>query len=214
MNITAQFLWPSLSSQSFIAPLLEALAERPWEALDILESYILSLGEHLAPSDYRQLAPDVWVAHSAKIAPSAHIGGPCIIGAESEVRHCAYIRGSVLVGAGVVVGNSTELKNCILFDRVQVPHFNYVGDSILGYRAHLGAGAVTANVRLDRQNVFLRGADGTRVESGRRKLGALIGDGAEIGCHAVLCPGAVVSALGRVLPGEVLRGERSGNTSI
>ena len=172
----------------------------PWQALAGISDLILALGENLG-EEYREIAPQVWVHHSAKIAPTAFIGGPCIIGPESEVRHCAFIRGSALVGEGCVVGNSAEIKNAILFDGVQVPHYNYVGDSILGYKAHLGAGAVTSNVRGDKQNVVIGG-----IATGRKKVGALVGDHAEVGCNAVLNPGTVLGRNAQVYPTACVRG--------
>ena len=141
----------------------------------------------------------------AAVAPTAHIAGPCIIGSGAEIRHCAFVRGSVIVGDGAVVGNSTELKNCILFDEVQVPHYNYVGDSILGYRAHLGAGALTSNVKSDKSHVHVRGAD-FDIDTGRKKVGAMVGDGVEVGCGAVLCPGTVIGRGSTVYPLVRVRG--------
>ena len=172
----------------------------PWQALAGISDLILALGENLG-EDYREIAPQVWVHHSAKIAPTAFIGSPCIIGPESEVRHCAFIRGSALVGEGCVVGNSAEIKNAILFDGVQVPHYNYVGDSILGYKAHLGAGAVTSNVRGDKQNVVIGD-----IATGRKKVGAMVGDHAEVGCNAVLNPGTVLGRNAQVYPTACVRG--------
>lgn len=176
-----------------------------YEALDGIGDMILRMGRELPADEYDQMQPDVWIARSATVFPSAYIAGPCIIGPKSEVRHCAFIRGSALVGAGCVVGNSTELKNVILFDGVQVPHYNYVGDSILGYRAHMGAGSITSNVRSDKLPVVLHeGAE--RLETGRRKVGAMVGDGAEIGCNAVLNPGTVIGRGAVVYPTACVRG--------
>ena len=172
----------------------------PWEALAGISDMILALGEKLG-EDYREIAPQVWVHETAKIAPTAFIGGPCIIGPGSEVRHCAFIRGSALVGENCVVGNSAEVKNAILFDGVQVPHYNYVGDSILGYKAHLGAGSVTSNVRGDKQNVVVQG-----IATNRKKVGAMVGDGAEVGCNAVLNPGTVLGRNSQVYPTTCVRG--------
>ncbi len=176
----------------------------PWQGLKGLKDAILSLGRNLPREEYMELGADIWVHHTAQIAPTASINGPAIIGPYTEIRHCAYIRGSALIGEHCVVGNSTELKNVILFDRVQVPHYNYVGDSILGYRAHLGAGAVTSNVKADRSPVTLRGEG--RIETGLRKLGAMIGDYAEVGCNAVLNPGTVLGRNSTVYPTTCLRG--------
>ncbi len=179
--------------------------EYPWQALDLLCGEILKLGEMLSPEEYREIGEDVWVSKSAVIADSAHITGPAIIGEGSEIRHCAYIRGGVLIGRDAVVGNSTELKNCILFDGAAVPHYNYVGDSILGYRAHFGAGALTSNVKSDKSEIFVKDGD-ERVSVNRRKFGALVGDFAEIGCGAVLCPGSVVGRGSTVYPLSCVRG--------
>lgn len=173
--------------------------EYPWEALDSLGAWIAQLGDTL--KDYREVQPLVWVHPTVKVAASALLVGPCIIGPETELRHGAFIRGNVLVGAGCVVGNSTELKNAILFDRAQVPHFNYVGDSILGYKAHLGAGAICSNVRGDKGLVTVG-----RIPTGRKKLGAMVADGAEVGCHAVLNPGTVIGRNTRVYPVSSVRG--------
>ncbi len=176
----------------------------PWEALDGIGDMIREIGATLPESAYTRVGEDVWIAKTASVAPSAYIGGPCIIDADAEVRHCAFIRGSAIVGRGAVVGNSTELKNCILFDGVQVPHYNYVGDSILGHRAHLGAGAITSNVKGDRTAVAIK-AD-QPIETGRRKLGAMVGDFAEVGCHAVLNPGSVIGRRAQVYPLTSVRG--------
>ena len=175
----------------------------PWEALKGIKELILSLGENLG-EEYRKVGGDVWIHNSAIVAPTAFIGGPCIVGANSEVRHCAFIRGSALIGENCVVGNSTELKNVILFDNVQVPHYNYVGDSILGYKAHMGAGAVTSNVRGDRGLVTVH-CD-PPVFTGIKKVGAMLGDFAEIGCNSVLNPGTVVGRNTQVYPTSCARG--------
>ena len=175
----------------------------PWEALKGIKAFILELGQTLG-EDYRKLGNDVWVHNTATVAPTAYIGGPCIVGANSEVRHCAYIRGSALIGENCVVGNSTELKNVILFDNVQVPHYNYVGDSILGYKAHMGAGAVTSNVRGDRGLVTVHCEP--PVFTGIKKVGAMLGDFAEIGCNSVLNPGTVIGRNTQVYPTSCVRG--------
>lgn len=177
----------------------------PWQALAGIKALILELGPALDPAEYDHPAEDVWIAKSAKIFPSAYIAGPCIIGPETEVRHSAFIRGSALVGAGAVVGNSTELKNVILFDGVQVPHFNYVGDSILGYKAHMGAGAVTSNVKSDKTLVVVHGA-GEPIETGLKKFGAILGDFVEVGCNSVLNPGTVIGQHSNVYPTSCVRG--------
>ena len=180
------------------APLLEKVTY-PWEALKDISDFILALGKTLPREEYEQIGEDVWIAKDAVIYPNNYIKGPCIIGHRTEVRPGAFIRGNALVGDDCVVGNSTELKNVILFDNVQVPHYNYVGDSILGYKSHMGAGAVTSNVKSDRTNVTVR-IDGGRVETGLRKFGAMLGDGVEVGCNSVLCPGAVVGRNSTVYP--------------
>ncbi len=176
----------------------------PWEALPGIKSLILELGSQLG-EDYRRIAPDVWVHVSAVVAPTAYIGGPCIIGPETEVRHCAFIRGSALVGSKCVVGNSTELKNVILFDNVQVPHYNYVGDSILGNKAHMGAGAVTSNVKADRSLVVVKNG-GEQIPTGLKKFGAMLGDRVEVGCNSVLNPGTVIGKDSNVYPTSCVRG--------
>ena len=177
----------------------------PWEALKGISEMIIKLGESLDPNEYDQPSEHVWVHKTAKVFPSAYLGAPCIIGANTEVRHCAFIRGNALVGRRAVVGNSTELKNVILFDQVQVPHYNYVGDSILGFHAHLGAGAVTSNVKGDNTAVIIR--DGTEtLATGLRKVGAMLGDWAEIGCNSVLNPGTVIGPHTQVYPLVSVRG--------
>lgn len=173
----------------------------PWQALSGLKEFIIQLGATLDREHYTEICPSVWVHKSAKIERNACISAPCIIGENSEVRHCAFIRGSVLIGKNCVVGNSTELKNCILFDSVQVPHFNYIGDSILGYGAHLGAGAITSNVKCDKTPVTVDG-----VNTGLKKLGAIIGDKVEVGCNSVLNPGTVIGANTTVYPLSFVRG--------
>ena len=176
----------------------------PWEALDGIHDLILSLGETLSPEEYDQPAEHVWVHKTAKVFPSAYLGAPCIIGPETEVRHCAFIRGSALVGAGCVVGNSVELKNVILFDGVQTPHYNYVGDSILGYKSHMGAGSITSNVKSDKTLVVVKGDEA--VETGRKKMGAILGDHVEVGCNSVLNPGTILGRRSSVYPTSCVRG--------
>ena len=173
----------------------------PWEALDGIKDLILSLGPALDPEDYLQPAPQVWVHKTARVAPTA----PCIIGPDTEVRHCAFIRGSALVGQGCVVGNSVELKNVILFDGVQTPHYNYVGDSILGFKSHMGAGSITSNVKSDKTLVTVRNG-GERLETGRKKFGAILGDHVEVGCNSVLNPGSVIGRNASVYPLSSVRG--------
>lgn len=177
----------------------------PHEALDGISDFILKLGASLNLSEYDHPKEDVWIHKTAKVFPSAYIAGPCIIGKDTEVRHCAFIRGSALVGEGCVVGNSTELKNVILFDKVQVPHYNYVGDSILGYKAHMGAGSITSNVKSDKKPVVIRDGD-DKLETGRKKVGAMLGDEAEVGCNAVLNPGTVLGKQASVYPTACARG--------
>jgi len=178
--------------------------EYPWEALKGISALIQSLGPRLG-SDYTERSPGVWVHNTARIASTAYLGAPCIIGPGTEVRHCAFIRGSALVGENCVVGNSVELKNAILFDCVQVPHFNYVGDSILGYKAHMGAGAVTSNVKSDKSLVVVKnGAE--QVPTGLKKFGAILGDFVEVGCNSVLNPGAVIGRNTNIYPTSCVRG--------
>ena len=176
----------------------------PWQALDGIKDLILALGPALG-DDYEERAPQVWVHETAKVAPTACLGAPCIIGPGTEVRHCAFLRGSALVGADCVVGNSVELKNVILFDKVQVPHYNYVGDSILGCGSHMGAGSITSNVKSDKTLVTVKdGAE--RVETGRKKFGAILGDLVEVGCNSVLNPGTVIGPRSNVYPLSCVRG--------
>lgn len=176
----------------------------PWQALDGIKELILALGPALGDG-YEERAPQVWVHETAKVAPTACLGAPCIIGPGTEVRHCAFLRGSALVGADCVVGNSVELKNVILFDKVQVPHYNYVGDSILGYRSHMGAGSITSNVKSDKTLVTVKdGAE--RIETGRKKFGAILGDLVEVGCNSVLNPGTVIGPRSNVYPLSCVRG--------
>ncbi len=179
--------------------------EYPWEALSGLKAFISELGRTLNPDEYQEIAPEVWVHVTAKIAPTASLNAPCIIGKDTEVRQCAFIRGSALVGEGCVVGNSTELKNVILFDGVQVPHYNYVGDSILGHKSHMGAGAVTSNVKSDKSLVVVKSADG-EIPTGLKKFGAMLGDFVEIGCNSVLNPGTVIGKHSNVYPLSCVRG--------
>jgi NDP-sugar pyrophosphorylase family protein len=177
----------------------------PWEALSGIGEMICEMGNNLLLEEFDHPRENVWIAKSAKVAPTAWIDGPCIIDQNAEIRHCAFIRGSTLIGKGAVVGNSTELKNCILFDGVQVPHYNYVGDSILGYRAHMGAGAITSNVKSDKTPVVVRG-DGLSIETGRKKFGAMLGDFVEVGCNSVLNPGTVIGSHSNVYPLSSVRG--------
>ena len=176
----------------------------PWQALAGIKALILELGPKLG-EEYREAAPNIWVHNTAVVAPSAYLGAPCIIGPGTEVRHCAFIRGSALVGANCVVGNSVELKNVILFDNVQVPHFNYVGDSILGYKSHMGAGAVTSNVKSDKTLVVVKNGE-EQIPTGLKKFGAMLGDHVEVGCNSVLNPGTVIGKHSNVYPTSCVRG--------
>ena len=175
----------------------------PWEALAGIKDFILALGPTL--EDYDEVSPQVWVHKTAAVAPTAYLGAPCIIGPETEVRHCAFIRGSALVGANCVVGNSVELKNVILFDNVQTPHYNYVGDSILGYKSHMGAGSITSNVRSDKTHVVIHCGE-EHIDTGRKKVGAMLGDFVDVGCNSVLNPGAVIGRRSIVYPTSCVRG--------
>lgn len=185
-------------------PLLEGVTY-PWEALEEIGDFIRRLGPTLDPEVYEPKGEDVWIAKDAVVFPSAYVKGPAIIGRGAEVRHGAFIRGNALVGDGAVVGNSTELKNVILFDRVQVPHYNYVGDSILGYRAHMGAGSITSNVKSDKTLVVVKTPEGL-LETGRKKFGAMLGDGVEVGCGTILNPGSVVGSWTNIYPLSMVRG--------
>lgn len=180
-------------------------AEYPWQVLPKIGNFIIELGMKLPKDEYTMVSENVWVANSATIAPTAFIGAPAIIDKDAEVRHCAFIRGNAIVGKGAVVGNSTELKNVILFDKVQVPHYNYVGDSILGYKAHMGAGSITSNVKSDKTLVTIKNGD-NRVETGLKKMGAVLGDEVEVGCNSVLNPGTVVGKHTNIYPLSMVRG--------
>ena len=175
----------------------------PWEALKGIKDMILTLGPALG-EDYEQVSENVWVHKTAKVAPTAFLGAPCIIGANTEVRHCAFVRGSALVGENCVVGNSVELKNVILFDNVQTPHYNYVGDSILGYKSHMGAGSITSNVKSDKTLVVIKGEE--KIETNQKKVGAMLGDFVEVGCNSVLNPGTVVGRNSSIYPLSCVRG--------
>ncbi len=179
--------------------------EYPWEALADIREFIIRLGESLSKDRFEERQEHVWVAKSAKVFGSAYLGAPCIIDEEAEIRHCAFIRGSAIVGKGAVVGNSTELKNVVLFDKVQAPHYNYVGDSILGYRAHMGAGSITSNVKSDKTLVSVR-SGGEEIATGLKKFGAMLGDYVEIGCNSVLNPGTIVGRNVNIYPLSSVRG--------
>ena len=177
----------------------------PWEALAGIKAEILRIGAALDPAEYTEISEHVWVHKTATVAPTAYLGAPCIIGAGTEVRHCAFIRGSALVGAGCVVGNSVELKNVILFDGVQTPHYNYVGDSILGYKSHMGAGSLTSNVKSDKTLVVVKAPD-EQIPTGLKKFGAMLGDFVEVGCNSVLNPGTVIGPHSNIYPTSCVRG--------
>lgn len=177
----------------------------PWEILGELKDFIVKLGETLQPEEYDRIADDVWIAKDAKVFPSAYIVGPCIVDHGAEIRHCAFIRGSAIIGKNAVVGNSVELKNSLLFDGVQTPHYNYVGDSVLGYKAHMGAGSITSNVKSDKSLVVVKFGD-ERVETQRKKFGAVLGDFVEVGCNSVLNPGTVLGRHSTVYPTSSVRG--------
>ena len=185
--------------------------EFPWQALKGIGAMIIEIGKNLPADEYIQRAENGWVHKDAVVFPSAYLGAPCIIGANAEVRHCAFIRGNALVGENCVVGNSTELKNVILFDNVQVPHYNYVGDSILGYKAHMGAGSITSNVKSDKSPVVIKNG-GENIPTGIKKVGAMLGDHVEVGCNSVLNPGTVIGRNSRVYPTSCVRGVVPANT--
>ncbi len=180
-------------------------ATYPWEVLHKIEDFIIALGQTLPEEKFEKQGEHIWVAKSAKVAPSASLNGPLIIDEDAQVRQCAFIRGSAIVGKGAVVGNSTELKNAVLFNKVQVPHYNYVGDSILGFCAHMGAGSITSNVKSDKTPVFIK-ASGREIATGRKKVGAMLGDCVEVGCNSVLNPGTVVGKNTNIYPLSMVRG--------
>lgn len=188
-----------------IASALFADVIYPWEVLSKIHDFILELGKSLPEHIYEKRAEDIWVARSAKVASSACLNGPLIIDEEAQVRHCAFIRGSAIVGKGAVVGNSTELKNVVLFNKVQVPHYNYVGDSVLGYKSHMGAGSITSNVKSDKTLVTVKCGD-DRLETGLKKMGAILGDRVEVGCNSVLNPGTVIGRDSNIYPTSMVRG--------
>ncbi len=183
----------------------------PWEALKGIKDLIIQLGKELDPTEYEEVSEQVWIHKTAKVFPSAYLGAPCIIGPNSEVRHCAFIRGSALVGADCVVGNSCELKNVILFDHVQTPHYNYVGDSILGYYSHMGAGSITSNVKSDKKLVIVHNGS-EKIETGLKKFGAMLGDHVEVGCNSVLNPGTVIGRGSNIYPTSCVRGVVAANS--
>lgn len=191
-------------SKTIAAPLFEQ-TEYPWEILPLIHDFILEVGPTLSKEEYDEVSENVWVAKNAKVAPTACLTAPCIVGPEAEIRHCAFIRGNAIIGAGATVGNSTELKNVILFEKVQVPHYNYVGDSILGFKSHMGAGSITSNVKSDKTLVEIT-LDGERVKTNRKKVGGILGDNVEVGCGSVLNPGTVVGSWSNIYPLSSVRG--------
>lgn len=191
-------------SETIAADLFHGLAY-PWEALPKISGFICELGKTLDPEKYEQRGEHIWVAKNAKVAPTAFLNGPLIIDEEAEIRHCAFIRGNAIVGKGAVVGNSTELKNVVLFNKVQVPHYNYVGDSILGYKSHMGAGSITSNVKSDKTLVVVKGGS-EELATGLKKFGAILGDEVEVGCNSVLNPGTVVGRNSNIYPLSMVRG--------
>ena len=191
-------------SNTIASPILSKV-RYPWEALSLIKDFILETGKTLPTDEYDEVSPSVWIAKDAIIAESARINPPCIIGHGAEIRQCAFIRGSAIVGDGAVVGNSCELKNCILFNKVQVPHFNYVGDSILGFKSHMGAGAITSNVKSDKTLVSTR-ALGEKIPTNLKKMGAILGDNVEVGCNSVLNPGTIIGKNSNIYPLSFVRG--------
>ena len=191
-------------SETIAADLFQGLTY-PWEALPKISGFISELGKTLDKEKFEQRGENIWIAKNAKVAPTACLNGPLIIDEEAEIRHCAFVRGNAIVGKGAVVGNSTELKNVVLFNKVQVPHYNYVGDSILGFRAHMGAGSITSNVKSDKTLVTVKG-DGILIETGLKKMGAMLGDHVEVGCNSVLNPGSVIGRNASVYPLSSVRG--------
>lgn len=177
----------------------------PWEVLPKIHDFIIELGKRLPAEIYEERGENIWVARNASVAPTACLNGPLIIDEEAEIRHCAFIRGNAIVGRGAVVGNSTELKNVVLFNKVQVPHYNYVGDSILGFKAHMGAGSITSNVKSDKTLVVVKGTD-FALETGLKKMGAMLGDHVEVGCNSVLNPGTVIGRSSNIYPTSMVRG--------
>ena len=180
-------------------------ATYPWEVLPKISAFILQLGSTLSEEEYEKVGEDVWIAKSATVAPTAYIHGPAIIGKNAEVRHCAFIRGNAIVGEGAVVGNSTELKNAVLFNKVQVPHYNYVGDAVLGYKSHMGAGSICSNVKSDKKLVVVKDGE-EKIETGLKKFGAMLGDHVEVGCGSVLNPGTVIGRNSNIYPLSPVRG--------
>lgn len=177
----------------------------PWEVLPKIHDFIIQLGRSLPRDIYEEKGENIWIAKSAKVAPTACLNGPLIVDEEAEIRHCAFVRGNAIVGKGAVVGNSTELKNVVLFNKVQVPHYNYVGDSVLGFKSHMGAGSITSNVKSDKTLVTVKGKD-IQIETGLKKMGAMLGDNVEVGCNSVLNPGTVIGRNSNIYPTSMVRG--------
>ena len=201
-NITIENLYDLTET---IAAELFTEAEYPWEELPRIHDFILELGKRLPEEIYEKRGEDIWVAKNAKVAPTACLNGPLIIDEEAEIRHCAFVRGNAIVGKGAVVGNSTELKNVVLFNKVQVPHYNYVGDSVLGFKSHMGAGSITSNVKSDKTLVVVKNGE-EKIETGLKKMGAMLGDHVEVGCNSVLNPGTVIGRNSNVYPTSCVRG--------
>lgn len=201
-NVTVSELYDL--NETIAADLFEGVSH-PWEVLPKIHDFIIALGETLSEDVYEKRGENIWVAKNAKVAPTACLNGPLIIDEEAEVRHCAFVRGNAIVGKGAVVGNSTELKNVVLFNKVQVPHYNYVGDSVLGFKSHMGAGSITSNVKSDKTLVVVKGQDG-QIETGLKKMGAMLGDNVEVGCNSVLNPGTVIGRNSNVYPTSCVRG--------
>lgn len=201
-NVTIQEMYDL--NETIAADLFKGVTY-PWEVLPKIHDFILILGGMLDLEKYEMLGENIWVAKSAKVAPTACLNGPLIIDEDAEVRHCAFIRGNAIVGKGAVVGNSTELKNVVLFNKVQVPHYNYVGDSVLGFKSHMGAGSITSNVKSDKTLVVVKGQDG-QIETGLKKMGAMLGDRVEVGCNSVLNPGTVIGRDSNIYPTSCVRG--------
>ncbi len=208
-NVQISALWDTSNT---IAKDLFTGKTYPWEVLPHISSFICALGATLPTDKFDRIGENIWVAKSAKIAPTACLNGPLIIDEEAEVRHCAFIRGNAIVGKGAVVGNSTELKNVVLFDKVQVPHYNYVGDSVLGFRAHMGAGSITSNVKSDKTLVTVKSPDFGVIETGLKKFGAMLGDNVEVGCGSVLNPGTIIGQNSNVYPLSSVRGVVAANS--
>lgn len=202
-QLTIQELYSDLS-KTLAKELLESKTY-PWEVLPCISDFIVKTGETLSEEEYEKCGDNIWIAKSAKVAPTAYINGPAIIGKDAEIRHCAFIRGKAIIGEGAVVGNSTELKNAVLFNKVQVPHYNYVGDAVLGYKSHMGAGSICSNVKSDKRLVVVKDGE-EKIETGLKKFGAMLGDHVEVGCGSVLNPGTVIGRNSNIYPLSPVRG--------